>query len=154
MRDSCLPEHLEMMRESRLRHLGLDRAARPFLHVPQEPDHLEPHGVAERVEYLRKVQLLDPWVMECSHPGKEFDRKRSIEASIATRSPSDQRPCQTADPWRSSVSSGCSTAPAPSARSSSSSRGPTTGSSARPSTAPPHAPSSAPAPPSATTPRR
>ena len=53
-----------MVRESRLRHLGLDRAARPFLHVPQEPDHLEPHGVAERVEYLRKVQLLDPWVME------------------------------------------------------------------------------------------
>src|SRR3989440_12487800 len=78
------------MREGRLRDLRLDRAARPLLQVGERPDDLQSNGVAQRVEHVGQIDLLQTRVMQRPHPVKGSNRTESSNPSIATDVGRDQ----------------------------------------------------------------
>src|SRR4051794_868231 len=76
-----LPQHLEVVREGRLRHRRLHGAAGLLLAVRQRTHDLEPNRIAQRVQNVRKGYLVYARMMKVAHEERWFDRCRMIEVS-------------------------------------------------------------------------
>src|SRR4051795_3453189 len=81
VRDPRLPQHLEVVREGRLRHRGLHCAARLLLAVCERTNDLEPNRVAQRMLNVRKGYLVYARMVKVAHSKQWFDRCRMIEVS-------------------------------------------------------------------------
>ena len=67
VRDPCLAQHLEVVRQRRLRDRCLDGAARLLAVVGQLSHDLEPNRVAQRMQHVGERDLLDVRVMQATH---------------------------------------------------------------------------------------
>ena len=73
VRDPCLAQNLEVMRQRRLRHRRAQRPARALARAGEVVDDLESYGIAERVEHVGQSQVVESGVVYRSHRSMLFE---------------------------------------------------------------------------------